>query len=85
MGSAAPEVDGPGAETVGPRMGSAVSEVDGPGADVVRARVRSAAAMRSGVVLVLDGGPELVRGWEDDFVFFLTTAWPLVSSASVKV
>ena len=47
-------------------------------------RVRSAAAMRSGVVLVLDGGPELARGREDDFVFFLTTAWPLVSSAFIE-
>lgn len=68
----APDVNGPGVETVGSRVGSVAPEVDVPGVKMVRSRVRSAVgstsavesvvgsavAVRSGVVSDLDGGPE---------------------------
>ena len=64
-------------------MGSAAGIVAAVGSVGSVVGLTAVISMRSGVGL--DVGPEPAGGWEDDFVFFLKTAWPLVSSASVNV
>lgn len=55
-------------------------EADGPGAGAGGA----AAEPRVGSRLGGNVGPESAGGREDDFLFLLMVAWPLVSSASSK-